>query len=83
MKMKNFLGAIGLAAVAALSAPAASARQVQVEYLSPNALVTEWIGIAASPNRRVFEVANQSSEAAAKNAAKYECEQRLAAPVRR
>jgi hypothetical protein len=48
------------------------ARQVQIEY---NSLVTRWIGIAVSPNRKAFEVANQNSEAAARNAAKFDCEQ--------
>jgi hypothetical protein len=53
---------------------AASARQVQLEYL-PSDLATAWIGIAASPNGKVFQVANQSNEAVARSAAKFECEQ--------
>jgi hypothetical protein len=67
------LGAIGLRA----AAPAASARetQTQVAYIGTDLLVTDRVGIAASPNKRVFEVMNQRNEVAARNAAKFECEQ--------
>jgi hypothetical protein len=40
-------------------------------------MVTEWIGIAASPNGRVFRIANQSDAALARNPTKYECEQTI------
>jgi hypothetical protein len=67
-QMKKFV-LLGLVA-AALQAvtPAASAREV------PSDLVTEWIGIAVSPNLKVFQIANQSDETMARNAAKFECE---------
>jgi hypothetical protein len=77
--MKKFLFAISIlgATAAALHAfdSAASARQVQVEYVPADWVVTAWIGIAASPNRKVFEVTNQTNEATARGAAKFECEQ--------
>jgi hypothetical protein len=77
--MNKFLSAISIlgAAAAALqvTAPAALARQVQVEYIQGDLSVTKWIGIAASPNGKVFEVADQSSEAIARGGAKFECEQ--------
>jgi hypothetical protein len=38
-------------------------------------LATEWFGIAASPNKRVVEVANRTEELEARSEAKYECEQ--------
>jgi hypothetical protein len=55
------------------SPASASARQVPSEHT----MVTEWIGIAASPNGRVFRIANQSYAALARNAAKYKCEQEI------
>jgi hypothetical protein len=77
--MNRFFGAISIlgAAAAALqaSAPAASARQVQVEYIQAEWLATKWIGIAASPNGKVFAVAEQTTEATALGGAKFECEQ--------
>jgi len=77
--MNKFLITISLlgAAAAALQAttPAASARQVQVEYAQADWLVTRWIGIAVSPNGTVFEVANQTSEPTARDGAKFACEQ--------
>jgi hypothetical protein len=76
--MKKFPFAISIlgATAAGLLAfvPAASARQVQVEYVPADWVVTA-IGIAASPNRKVFEVTNQTNEATARGAAKFECEQ--------
>jgi hypothetical protein len=75
-KAKKKFVLLGLVAAALQAvAPAASARQVQLEYLPSDLMVTEWVGIAASPNRRVFQVANQSNETVARNAAKFECEQ--------
>src|SRR6266849_2719978 len=73
-KRKFVLLGLVAAAVQAVT-PAASARPVELEYLPSDLMVTEWIGIAASPNRRVFQIANQSYEAVARNAAKLECEQ--------
>jgi hypothetical protein len=79
--MEQFMRNISILALAAVSlqagTPAASARetQTQVAYIGADLLVTEWIGIAASPNKRVFKVTNQRNEAAARNAAKFECEQ--------
>jgi hypothetical protein len=35
---------------------------------------TDWVAIAASPNRRIFKVGNLSDEAAARARAKNECE---------
>jgi hypothetical protein len=51
---------------------AAFARWTETEVDLP---VTEWVGIAASPNKQVFTVTSQRNEAAARNAAKFECEQ--------
>jgi hypothetical protein len=79
--MEHFTRNFSILALAAASlqaaAPAASARetQTQVTYVGTDWSVTDWIGIAASPNKRVFEVTNQRNEAAARNAAKFECEQ--------
>jgi hypothetical protein len=75
--MRNF-SILSLAAVSLQAAiPAASARetQTQVANIEADLPVTEWVGIAASPNRRVFEVTSQRNEAAARSAAKFECEQ--------
>ena len=77
--MKKLLSAVGVvgAAVAALATtiPAASARQVAIEYVPANFGVTRWIGVAGAPNGDVFEVQNHSSESAARNAANFACEQ--------
>jgi hypothetical protein len=70
------LGAAAAAFHAAV--PAASARQVQLEYAQADWLITKWIGVAASPDGKVFEVANRTNEAAARNSAKFECEQSTA-----
>jgi hypothetical protein len=79
--MNHFIRNFSILAIAAASfqaaIPAAFAReaQTQVAYIGTDWLVTDWIGIAASPNKRVFEVTNQGNEAAARSAAKFECEQ--------
>jgi hypothetical protein len=76
--MKHNFSMLALAAASLQAAiPDASAReaQIQVASIGTDLLVTDWVGIAASPNKRVFEVTNQRNEAAARNAAQFECEQ--------
>jgi hypothetical protein len=62
------------AAAALLAPPTAAAPRVSLRYMLTE-MATEWIGVAASPNGRVYGVTNQSSEAVARNAAKFACEQ--------
>jgi len=69
--MKKFALLSLVAAALHVVTTAASARQVQLEYL-PSDLSTAWIGIAASPNGKAFQVANQSNEAVARSTAKFE-----------
>jgi hypothetical protein len=64
----------GLAAATFQTASPAAARQDQSDELRSNLLLTEWIGVAASPNGKVFGIGNQSDEAVARNAAKHACE---------
>jgi hypothetical protein len=73
-----------LAAVASLhtATPAATAGEAQlvsISWTDPDSsgnedFVTNWHGVAASPDRRVFEVTNRRSEVGARNAAKSACE---------
>src|SRR4051794_29310359 len=63
----------------AISVPIANAEEIR---LTPNNAPivartdpsTDWVAIAASPNRRIFKVGNLSDEAAARARAKNECE---------
>ena len=71
--MKTLL-ALSVLGLLAAGIPAASAGEEQSDLRS-SVLLTEWIGIAASPNGKVFGVTNQNDEAAARNAAKHGCEQ--------
>ena len=74
MKTLLAISILGLAAATFQSASPAAARQEQ-SNLRSNLLLIEWIGIAASPNGKVFGMPNQSDETIARNAAKYGCEQ--------
>jgi hypothetical protein len=53
----------------------ASAREVRLALNGSGLLSTTWIGIAASPNRKVFHVLDQANETEARDAAKFLCEQ--------
>jgi hypothetical protein len=74
--MKTLLAISILGVAAATFQPASPAAAWQEPSdLRSNLLLTEWIGFAASPNGRVFGVANQTDEAVARRAAKFACEQ--------
>jgi hypothetical protein len=77
MKTLLAISILGVAAATFQAAGPAAARQEQTDLRS-NLLLTEWIGIAASPNGKVFGMANQSDEIVARSAAKYGCEQETA-----
>lgn len=66
--MRKLIPLIAIASIIATTA-AVSARETTF------ALTTDWVGVAAAPNKRVFETQNGSTEAGARAAAKYECEQ--------
>ena len=62
-------------ATASLAVSAASAAEVGPTYVTADEIATKWVGIAASPNKRVFAVPRESDETVARNAARFECEQ--------
>jgi hypothetical protein len=74
MKTLLAVSILGLTTATFQVASPAAARQEQSDLRS-TLLLTEWIGIAASPNGRVFGSANQSDESVARSAAKFNCEQ--------
>ena len=55
--------------------PIAFAREVAPLERKPVDSDTEWIGVAASPDGRIFEAAHQGDEVKARDVAKVECEQ--------
>jgi hypothetical protein len=84
MFMKSLAAVVGsLIILAAITTFEASARpslevavQVQIEdSQADDSLVTQWIGVAVSANGKTFQVDDQNSEMAARNAAKFKCEQ--------
>ncbi len=69
--------AVGTVAAVSLQATISTASAAEVTpTIIPRAPVstTDWIGIAASSNKRVFRITNQSTADASRNEAKTECE---------